>query len=77
MNQILINSYQFNPTLAKEPVIVKILVKALTAIPAPDFNLCLYLLAEHAVSIFVMRNRGEGGEGRTYLLGKERQIEAK
>lgn len=30
---------------------MKILVKALTAIPAPDFNLCLYLLAEHAVSL--------------------------
>lgn len=43
-------SYQFNPASAKEPVIVKILVKALTAIPAPDFNLCLYLLAEHSVS---------------------------
>jgi hypothetical protein len=50
---ICLYSYQFNPALAKEPVIVKILVKALTAIPAPDFNLCLYLLAEHAVSLFL------------------------
>ncbi|KAI8075494.1 armadillo-type protein [Gilbertella persicaria] len=47
-NLALLKLYQFNPSLAKEPVIVKILVKSLTAIPAPDFNLCLYLLAEHA-----------------------------
>ncbi|KAL7314084.1 hypothetical protein PS15m_007739 [Mucor circinelloides] len=47
-NLAILKLYQFNPALAKEPVIVKILVKALTAIPAPDFNLCLYLLAEHA-----------------------------
>ncbi|KAI9486246.1 MAG: armadillo-type protein [Benjaminiella poitrasii] len=47
-NLAILKLYQFNPSLAKEPIIVKILVKALTAIPAPDFNLCLYLLAEHA-----------------------------
>ncbi|OBZ89547.1 Eukaryotic translation initiation factor 3 subunit K [Choanephora cucurbitarum] len=47
-NLALLKLYQFNPSLAKEPVIIKILVKALTAIPAPDFNLCLYLLAEQA-----------------------------
>ncbi|CAO3657480.1 unnamed protein product [Mucor hiemalis] len=47
-NLAILKLYQFNPNLAKEPVIVKVLVKALTAIPAPDFNLCLYLLAEQA-----------------------------
>ncbi|GAA5796311.1 armadillo-type protein [Helicostylum pulchrum] len=46
-NLAILKLYQFNPTLAKEPIIVKILVKALTVIPAPDFNLCLYLLGEH------------------------------
>lgn len=58
MTMVLIyfDSYQFNPTLAKEPIIVKILVKALTAIPAPDFNLCLYLLGEHGVSLLRERN---------------------
>ncbi|KAI8970503.1 armadillo-type protein [Pilobolus umbonatus] len=47
-NLAILKLYQFNPSSAKESVIIKILVKALTAIPAPDFNLCLYLLAEHA-----------------------------
>ncbi|KAI8990949.1 armadillo-type protein [Mycotypha africana] len=47
-NLAILKLYQFNPNLAKESVIIKILVKALTAIPAPDFNLCLYLLAEQA-----------------------------
>lgn len=55
INHLILSSYQFNPPLAKEPVIVKVLVKALTAIPAPDFNLCLYLLAEHAVSNFLIK----------------------
>ncbi|CEG80830.1 Putative Eukaryotic translation initiation factor 3 subunit K [Rhizopus microsporus] len=47
-NLAILKLYQFNPQLAKEPIVAKILVKALTALPAPDFNLCLYLLAEHA-----------------------------
>lgn len=47
-NLAILKLYQFNPQLAKEPVIVKVLVKALTAIPAPDFSLCLYLLTEQA-----------------------------
>ncbi|KAG2178974.1 hypothetical protein INT43_001823 [Umbelopsis isabellina] len=38
--------YQFNPHLTNDKVIINILVKALTAVPAPDFNLCLYLLTE-------------------------------
>ncbi|CAJ0853078.1 10428_t:CDS:2 [Entrophospora sp. SA101] len=33
-----------------DQVIVNILVKALTAIPNPDFNLCLYLLQESSLS---------------------------
>ncbi|EIE76053.1 hypothetical protein G6F46_007554 [Rhizopus delemar] len=45
-NLAILKLYQFNPQLAKESVIVKILVKALTVIPAPDFSLCLYLLTE-------------------------------
>ncbi|CAM0136200.1 hypothetical protein VKS41_005406 [Umbelopsis sp. WA50703] len=38
--------YQFNPHLTNDKVIINILVKALTAVPASDFNLCLYLLTE-------------------------------
>ncbi|KAI9265978.1 armadillo-type protein [Sporodiniella umbellata] len=46
-NLAILKLYQFNPQIAKESAIIKVLVKALTAIPAPDFSLCLYLLAEH------------------------------
>ncbi|CAG8508795.1 10030_t:CDS:2 [Cetraspora pellucida] len=45
-----INQYQFNPHLVNEQVINNILVKSLTAIPNPDFNLCLYLLHENALA---------------------------
>ncbi|KAH8555998.1 armadillo-type protein [Umbelopsis sp. PMI_123] len=38
--------YQFNPHLTNDRVTINILAKALTAVPAPDFNLCLYLLTE-------------------------------
>ncbi|KAG0740601.1 hypothetical protein G6F57_000765 [Rhizopus arrhizus] len=48
VNLAILKLYQFNPQLAKEHVIAKILIKALIALPAPDFNLCLYLLAEQA-----------------------------
>ncbi|KAF7728430.1 hypothetical protein EC973_006108 [Apophysomyces ossiformis] len=47
-NLAVLKLYQFNPSLAKEPVIINILVKALTVVPAPDFNLCLYLLTEQS-----------------------------
>ncbi|KAI8369332.1 armadillo-type protein [Radiomyces spectabilis] len=47
-NLAILKLYQFDPSLAKEQVIINILAKSLTAIPAPDFNLCLYLLSEQA-----------------------------
>ncbi|CAO3670324.1 unnamed protein product [Rhizopus stolonifer] len=47
-NLAILKLYQFNPSLAKEPVIVKILVQSLITIPAPDFSLCLYLLSDYA-----------------------------
>ncbi|KAI7869575.1 armadillo-type protein [Spinellus fusiger] len=50
-NLAVLKLYQFNPNLANTSVIINILAKALTAVPAPDFNLCLYLLSEQAVSI--------------------------
>ncbi|KAI9006664.1 armadillo-type protein [Phycomyces nitens] len=47
-NLAILKLYQFNPSLASTSVIINILAKALTAVPAPDFNLCLYLLSEQA-----------------------------
>ncbi|KAL0074931.1 armadillo-type protein [Phycomyces blakesleeanus] len=47
-NLAILKLYQFNPNLASTNVIINILAKALTAVPAPDFNLCLYLLSEQA-----------------------------
>jgi translation initiation factor 3 subunit K len=38
--------YQFNPDLYNGDIVVNILVKALTALPMPDFNLSLALLSE-------------------------------
>ncbi|KAG9306218.1 hypothetical protein G9A89_016122 [Geosiphon pyriformis] len=48
-NLAILKLYQFNPHLVNERVINNILVKALTAIPNPDFNLCLYLLHEDSL----------------------------
>lgn len=42
--------YQFNPHLTNDQVVNNILVKALTTLPEPDFNLCLYLLNEQMVT---------------------------
>ncbi|CAH1759223.1 7927_t:CDS:2 [Entrophospora sp. SA101] len=49
-NVSILEEYQFNLHLVNDQVIVNILVKALTAIPNPDFNLCLYLLQESSLS---------------------------
>jgi translation initiation factor 3 subunit K len=38
--------YQFNPELYNPDVVINILIKALTASPSPDFNLCVSLLDE-------------------------------
>jgi len=38
--------YQFNPDLYNPDIVINILVKAMTATPAPDFNLCVALLGE-------------------------------
>jgi hypothetical protein len=44
------SSYQFNPELYNPDVVVNILIKALTASPFPDFNLCISLLDERTPS---------------------------
>jgi len=45
-NLAILKLYQFNPDLYNPDVVINILIKALTAAPAPDFNLCLALLGE-------------------------------
>ncbi|KAJ1921059.1 hypothetical protein H4219_000917 [Mycoemilia scoparia] len=50
-NLALLKLYQFNPKLFNEKYVVKILGKALMAIPGPDFNLYLYMLNEQFTSI--------------------------
>jgi translation initiation factor 3 subunit K len=42
--------YQFNPDLYNPDVVINILIKALTASPFPDFNLCISLLDERVPS---------------------------
>ncbi|KAG8693762.1 hypothetical protein FRC09_010316 [Ceratobasidium sp. 395] len=44
--QNLSHRYQFNPDLYNPDVVINILIKALTAAPACDFNLCVALLGE-------------------------------
>ncbi|KZS93126.1 ARM repeat-containing protein [Sistotremastrum niveocremeum HHB9708] len=45
-NLAILKLYQFNPDLYNGDVVINILIKALTAAPMPDFNLCLALLGE-------------------------------
>lgn len=42
----LLKLYQFNPVYTNLEYVSKILLKALTVLPEPDFNLCLCLLSE-------------------------------
>ncbi|KAK1280157.1 Eukaryotic translation initiation factor 3 subunit K [Acorus gramineus] len=45
-NLCLLRLYQFEPERMSLQIISQILVKALMAMPAPDFNLCLFLIPE-------------------------------
>jgi len=45
-NLAILKLYQFNPQIYNPDVVVNVLVKALAAIPFPDFNLCIALLGE-------------------------------
>jgi len=45
-NLAILKLYQFNPDLYNPDVVINILIKALTATPFPDFNLCISLLDE-------------------------------
>ncbi|EJT97830.1 ARM repeat-containing protein [Dacryopinax primogenitus] len=45
-NLAILKLYQFNPDLYNSDVVIHILLKAITASPGPDFNLCLALLGD-------------------------------
>ncbi|CAL9093910.1 unnamed protein product [Musa textilis] len=45
-NLCLLRLYQFEPGRISIPIVVRILIKALMAMPAPDFSLCLFLIPE-------------------------------
>ena len=45
-----IHRYQFNPALYNPDVVVNVLIKALTSVPFPDFNLCIALLGERPIA---------------------------
>jgi len=49
-NLAILKLYQFNPDLYNPDVVINILIKALTASPFPDFNLCISLLDERVPS---------------------------
>jgi translation initiation factor 3 subunit K len=48
-NLAILKLYQFNPDLYNPDVVINILIKALTASPLPDFNLCISLLDERSI----------------------------
>jgi translation initiation factor 3 subunit K len=45
-NLCLLRLYQFEPERMNTQIVARILIKALMAIPAPDFSLCLFLIPE-------------------------------
>ncbi|EIW86560.1 ARM repeat-containing protein [Coniophora puteana RWD-64-598 SS2] len=49
-NLAILKLYQFNPDLYNPDVVVNILLKALTAAPFPDFNLCISLIDDRPVN---------------------------
>ncbi|KAF5374807.1 hypothetical protein D9758_000113 [Tetrapyrgos nigripes] len=49
-NLAILKLYQFNPDLYNPDVVINILIKALAATPAPDFNLCISLLDERPIN---------------------------
>ncbi|KAF9229486.1 ARM repeat-containing protein [Gyrodon lividus] len=50
-NIAILKLYQFNPDLFNPDVVVNILLKALTAEPFPDFNLCISLLDDRPPNV--------------------------
>jgi len=52
-NLAILKLYQFNTELYNADVVINILIKALTACPSPDFNLCISLLDDRPINIQV------------------------
>lgn len=46
-NLCLLRLYQFEPERMSIQIVARVLIKALMAMPAPDFSLCLFLIPEH------------------------------
>ncbi|RLN16993.1 eukaryotic translation initiation factor 3 subunit K [Panicum miliaceum] len=46
-NLSLLRLYQFEPERMSIQIVARILIKALMAMPSPDFSLCLFLIPEH------------------------------
>ncbi|KAG4959258.1 eukaryotic translation initiation factor 3 subunit K-like isoform X2 [Glycine soja] len=51
-NLCLLRLYQFEPEKMSSQIVARILVKALMAMPAPDFSLCLFLIPERVTGRF-------------------------
>ncbi|KAI8553261.1 hypothetical protein RHMOL_Rhmol05G0001900 [Rhododendron molle] len=51
-NLCLLRLYQFEPERLSTQIVARILVKALMAMPAPDFSLCLFLIPERVTARF-------------------------
>ncbi|KAK6236615.1 hypothetical protein QUC31_020403 [Theobroma cacao] len=49
-NLCLLRLYQFEPERMSTQIVARILVKALMAMPAPDFSLCLFLIPERVAA---------------------------
>ncbi|XP_020592915.1 eukaryotic translation initiation factor 3 subunit K [Phalaenopsis equestris] len=49
-NLCLLRLYQFEPQRMSIQIVERVLIKALMAMPAPDFSLCLFLIPEQVVS---------------------------
>merc|ERR1712093_378826 len=50
LNLAVLKLYQFNPQATNEEIISLVLAKAMMALPAPDFQLALYLIPEAALT---------------------------
>lgn len=80
-NSAILKLYQFNPGLFKEEVVEKILLKALTNLPYPDFILCELLIDSSKLSyegiqnIIVMHQRLELCQFKTFWKELESQEE--
>ncbi|KAK6131707.1 hypothetical protein DH2020_034504 [Rehmannia glutinosa] len=51
-NLCLLRLYQFEPERMSTQIVARILIKALMAMPAPDFGLCLFLIPERVTARF-------------------------